>query len=541
MNNLEVENTSGEPNAPKDLKVINNSDSITFDDALSRIKFGRINYILIILAGTVLTAFLLETLGISYVIPVAECDLHLSTREKGMLSAVGFVGVIVSSHLWGFLADTMGRRKVIAPTLCLTFIATTFSSFATNFWSITMLRFLAGFLVSGSSATIYAYLGEFHNNRNRSRAIMGASFIFGIGCLLLPGIAYIVINQEWQLMIPFLRVVYRPWRLFLVVCSLPGLLSGLALYWLPESPKFDLHQGKQQQTIHTLQWMHHNNSGKKVSPLPISTIVSDEDDKQFEERRAVLTNAKGFRATMRLVWEQTAPLFRKPYLKTALIVCFLHFGTYFTSHGMYMFFPEILDKMVETYAAGISNVTLCSVVYKQGSKMMVETDVMNTTVEHECKQTLDVTTYELSFILEVIYAMGFALIGVIINVVGKLAIMVVVFLVCGISSALIAFVNVPLLSMWLYMILVMSGFSGSVVNAVIVDSFPTNLRAMAVCIALMFGRLGGVLGANMLGLMLDTHCEWTFAISGFVLLLCTILSFFIPNINTCERKRKPKV
>lgn len=99
-----------------------------------------------IISGTILTAFLLETIGISYVIAVAGCDLALSTQDKGILSAVGFLGVIVSAHLWGFLADTQGRRKVIVPTLFLTFAVTIVSSLMTNFWMMTVCRFLAGFL-----------------------------------------------------------------------------------------------------------------------------------------------------------------------------------------------------------------------------------------------------------------------------------------------------------------------------------------------------------------------------------------------------------
>lgn len=35
--------------------------------------------------------------------------------------------------------------------------------------------------IAGSSATIYAYLGEFHSSKNRSKVLMGASFIYGIG------------------------------------------------------------------------------------------------------------------------------------------------------------------------------------------------------------------------------------------------------------------------------------------------------------------------------------------------------------------------
>lgn len=39
-------------------------------------------------------------------------------------------------------------------------------------------------------------------------------------------------------------------------------------------------------------------------------------------------------------------------------------------------------------------------------------------------------------------------------------------------------------------------------------------RAMAVCISLMMGRFGSVVGANIVGLLLDNNCELMFTISG---------------------------
>lgn len=39
-------------------------------------------------------------------------------------------------------------------------------------------------------------------------------------------------------------------------------------------------------------------------------------------------------------------------------------------------------------------------------------------------------------------------------------------------------------------------------------------RAMAVCISLMFGRLGSVVGSNTAALLLDNHCEVAFYLSG---------------------------
>ncbi|XP_058813431.1 synaptic vesicle glycoprotein 2B-like [Topomyia yanbarensis] len=515
-------------------KTVNYQRSVTFDDALSMTKFGKFNYILIIISGTILTSVLLETLGISYVIPVAECDLLLTTKEKGVLSAVAFAGIIASSHLWGFLADTRGRKKVIVPTLFLTFAATVISSFTSNFWIITILRFFAGFFISGSSATIYAYLGEFHNKRNGSRAIMGASFVFGVGCLLLPGIAFSIINQEWEFTVPYLDVVYRPWRLFLVVCGLPNLVCAFTLLKFPESPKFVFTQGNPEKAIETIQWMHKLNTSGKESKLQIASILDENEPQQTKDRRSEENDSNGFRVLMKLVWDQTAPLFMSPYLNKTAIVCILQFGIYLSSNGLYMFFPDIINRVAEVQEGGSNKTTICHAVYETQAKMSAFESNFTETMP-ECNQKLDIMAYEHSFILELLYALGFAVIGLIINAVGKLPILVFVFFCCGLSGVLITFIDVPFIAVWLYVILLTCGYCINVVNAVTVDLFPTNLRAMAVCISLMFGRLGSVVGANLVGVLLDTHCDLTFWISGISLISCGILSFFIPNIY----KRNP--
>lgn len=55
-----------------------------------------------------------------------------------------------------------------------------------------------------------------------------------------------------------------------------------------------------------------------------------------------------------------------------------------------------------------------------------------------------------------------------------------------------------------------TGVAGNVVNLSTVDLFPTALRAMAVCISLMFGRLGGVVGSNITARLLVANCEMAF-------------------------------
>lgn len=62
--------------------------------------------------------------------------------------------------------------------------------------------------------------------------------MFGIFCLCLPLLAFVVLNQEWQFYIPMFDVYYKPWRLFIAVCGSLSAICGICFFFLPESPKF---------------------------------------------------------------------------------------------------------------------------------------------------------------------------------------------------------------------------------------------------------------------------------------------------------------
>lgn len=94
----------------------------------------------------ILYAVVMETSGVIFLIPVAQCDLNLTTSRKGILGGASLFGIICSSHLWGYLADTKGRRAVIQPTLCVAFILSFSASFVKDFYIFAALKFLNGFL-----------------------------------------------------------------------------------------------------------------------------------------------------------------------------------------------------------------------------------------------------------------------------------------------------------------------------------------------------------------------------------------------------------
>lgn len=174
---------------------------------------------------------------------------------------------------------------------------------------------------------------------------MWASVIFGITCVMLPLIAWICINQEWQFYIPVIDVVYKPWRMYLVVCGIPSLICAISIFYMPESPKFILAQGKQKETIEILQWVYKFNNPRAKEPLMIASII--EEKEAIESRKKIEENKKSFFSVFKSMWSQTAPLFMKPHAKKTLLACAVQFGTFVTSSGMYMWFPDILNRLVD--------------------------------------------------------------------------------------------------------------------------------------------------------------------------------------------------
>ena len=139
-----------------------------------------------------------------------------------------------------------------------------------------------------------------------------------------------------------------------------------------------------------------------------------------------------------------------------------------------MFFPNILNRMAEYMNTNPNQAaTICSMM-DSTRKNILEIGINSTSIE--CVESLELTTFEHAFVLEIFYALGFAIIGLIINSIGKLAIILFVLFGCGLCGFGVIFSTIPLLSIYLYLVLLLCGLVVNVVNASTVELFPTHLR-----------------------------------------------------------------
>lgn len=166
-------------------------------------------------------------------------------------------------------------------------------------------------------------------------------------------------------------------------------------------------------------------------------------------------------------------------------------GLFGSCHGLYMFFPEIVDK-ITTYSKQFPSgrATICEVLLKD-DELMLNRTVHSIALRQapECSETFEISTFGHSIVMEMLYMVGFFVITLIINRVSKLSILTTILFGCATFGFATEFITVPIASIYFYVAFMLTFLAVNVVNAVTVDLFPTNLRWVRSMIIAKFSNL----------------------------------------------------
>lgn len=151
-------------------------------------------------------------------------------------------------------------------------------------------------------------------------------------------------------------------------------------------------------------------------------------------------------------------------------------------------------------------------------------------VDTSCKtNNVDEKIYEITFFMGTFFSFIYFVNGLVIKKVGKKNLLAIWFVLCGITGALIPWTTDYYMILFLMLIFLTCGVCGSILSAVLVDIFPTNVRAMSLCVVLMVGRMGAVAGSNFVSFMIVKECEAMFSLFGGLLLASAVISVFLPG------------
>ncbi|KAI2538788.1 solute carrier family 22 member 5, partial [Homo sapiens] len=140
-----------------------------------------------------------------------------------------FVGVLLGSFISGQLSDRFGRKNVLFVTMGMQTGFSFLQIFSKNFEMFVVLFVLVGMGQISNYVAAFVLGTEILGKSVRIIfSTLGVCIFYAFGYMVLPLFAYFI----------------RDWRMLLVALTMPGVLC-VALWWfIPESPRWLISQGR---------------------------------------------------------------------------------------------------------------------------------------------------------------------------------------------------------------------------------------------------------------------------------------------------------
>ena len=312
-----------------------------FETAIEQTGYGKFHYILLGICGLVSTSEEMDVISMSFILPSAQCDLNLNTHTKGWLNCIIFVGMMVGAYVWGSLADSLGRKRVLIVISYMNAICIVASSFSQNFEFFMLFRFLNGAALGGAGPVIWSYFAEFQPKHKRGSMLSFMAAFWTLGNLLVASMAWLIIptNIGYESS----EFMYNSWRIFLVLCAVPSFIVAILLMYLPESPKFLLSCGRFEEALAIFRGIYVTNTGNPPEMYPVKELLIDDQLRaELEDVKKPIKNKY-----TRMISDMASngkQLFQSPILKFTLISITINFTFHIGYYGLMMWFPELFNR-----------------------------------------------------------------------------------------------------------------------------------------------------------------------------------------------------
>lgn len=239
------------------------------------------NFIFLITLVAALGGFLFgfDMAVVSGIIEPVKKQFGLSPAAEGFFVSCALLGCIAGVAFSGFLADKIGRKKVLFISAILFLISAIGFAFSASYGWLIAFRILAGMGVGVASNISPLYISEIAPAQKRGRLVTFYQLAITIGILA----AYISNYFLQQYAVSHTAVtgsnwwshlfVNEVWRGMFLVGIIPAALFCLLLTVVPESPRWLVQNGKLQQAIPVLEKLNSKEEARAtISALQQSQI-----------------------------------------------------------------------------------------------------------------------------------------------------------------------------------------------------------------------------------------------------------------------------
>ncbi|KAL0818861.1 hypothetical protein ABMA28_008180 [Loxostege sticticalis] len=505
------------------------------EDGLVACTFGRFHVRLLFTTLAAQCATTMVTTTTSYILPIAECDLHMTIYQKGLLNSMPFFGQIGAAMFTGFAIDAFGRKIFLVSGLLGIFVCSVIEGSSQNFGMLVFGKLMEGLFSSFCFTTPAVMVSEFVHKGVRDRVLLVNASFMSISLILVALMSWAILPQKWDFVLSEDYFVLHSWNIYLYVCSIWSLIAGISYYYLPESPKFLLSHGQENEALEILKDIYKTNTGKDKSTFPIQslsasgTFTPSSKDTLKKQLTTALFEVK--------------KLFRKPLFGRLTLFSVMTFVCLLAYSSLRLWYPQI-STIVENYQKSHNQTDWFCVMITDYTESLpqnakntsfLETNLTVNQTEVCIPRISGSETYTNGMILGFMSLFGIGISTYAVVFFGHKILMFVLLLTCAACSGSLYWTN-----SLIAMALLISATCGLMQTALslqqnlLVRVFPTTLRSLSIQIIVMIGRIGSLLGSVLFPVMLTYGCMVPFLVLSVLTLFeeCTKTTYLPIKIMT---------
>ena len=199
----------------------------------------------------------------------------LTDLQVGWFGSSALVGCIIGAASAGWAGDRMGRKPVMIVAAIFFFISALFSAISPSFAILIPARIIGGVGVGMASVLAPMYISEFAPPHIRGRlvALYQLSIVLGILCAYFSNYTLLQYSMSQSTDAPTAGLmgwvlVDEVWRGMFGAEMIPAALFLVLLFFVPESPRWLLQRGRDQQARNVLARV----SGNRVAEQEVAEI-----------------------------------------------------------------------------------------------------------------------------------------------------------------------------------------------------------------------------------------------------------------------------
>src|ERR1700747_1655153 len=209
---------------------------------LDRLPWSRWHWLIVVSLGAI---WILDGLEVTLAGSLAGIltrseALGLTDSEVGGSATCYLAGAVLGALLFGYGTDRFGRKKLFFTTVAAYLIGTALSAFSWNFWSYALFRAVTGAGIGGEYAAINSAIDELIPARVRGRVDLIINGSYWVGAALGAAATLVLLDPR--------RVpIWLGWRFAFGIGATLGLIVIFFRRWIPESPRWLMIHGRNQQ------------------------------------------------------------------------------------------------------------------------------------------------------------------------------------------------------------------------------------------------------------------------------------------------------